>query len=55
MTVNKLPDYLAHIKQAAHEACGFIAGLSKAEFFNDRITKNAVVMSLIVIGEASAS
>ena len=54
MTVNKLPDYLAHIQQAAHEACGFIAGLSKAEFFNDRRTQNAVVMSLIVIGEASA-
>ena len=54
MTVNKLPDYLAHIQQAANEACGFISNLSKDEFFSDRRTQNAVVMSLIVIGEASA-
>lgn len=54
MNANRLPDYLSHIRKAAMEACGFIKDLSKDEFFADRRTQNAVVMSLIVIGEASA-
>ena len=54
MNKNKLPDYIGHIQQAATDACGFTKGLSKDQFFADRRTQNAVVMSLIVIGEASA-
>lgn len=54
MNKNKLPDYLGHIQQAAIDACGFIKGLTKDEFFTDRRTQNAVVMSLIVLGETSA-
>jgi uncharacterized protein with HEPN domain len=50
---NKLVDYLGHIQQAATDACGFIHGLSKEDFLADRRTQNAVVMSLIVLGEAS--
>lgn len=53
MTVNRLADYLEHMRQAASDACGFIEGLGKAEFLADKRTQQAVVMSLIIIGEAS--
>jgi len=33
-------------------ACGFVDGLSKADFFEDKRTQQAVIMSLIIIGEA---
>jgi len=54
MNKNNLPDYLDHIQQAATEVGDFIKGLSKDDFLSDRRTQNAVVMSLIVMGEASA-
>jgi len=53
MTVNRLADYLEHMRQAASDACGFIEDFSKAEFLADKRTQQAVVMSLIIIGEAA--
>lgn len=53
MSVNRLPDYLGHIRQAAADACSFIDDLSKENFLTDKRTQNAVVMCLIVIGEAA--
>jgi uncharacterized protein with HEPN domain len=53
MTADRLPDYLDHMQQAATDACTFIAGLDKAAFLADKRTQQAVVMSLIVIGEAA--
>lgn len=53
MTDNRLPDYLAHMRQAADDALGFVAGLAKEEFRSDKRTRQAVIMSLIVIGEAA--
>lgn len=53
MTVNRLPDYLGHIRQAAADACSFIDGLDKEGFLADKRTQSAVVMSLVVIGEAA--
>lgn len=53
MSVNRLPDYLGHIRQAAADACSFIDDLSKEDFLTDKRTQNAVVMCLIVIGEAA--
>jgi uncharacterized protein with HEPN domain len=54
MNTNKLPDYLGHMQSAAEDACGFMVGMSKTSFFDDRRSQNAVVMSLIVLGEAAA-
>lgn len=48
-----LLDYLDHIAQAATDACGFVDGLDKAEFLADKRSQNAVVMSLVIIGEAA--
>lgn len=53
MTLNRLTDYLDHMQQAASDACGFVKGASKAEFVDDKRTQQAVIMSLIIIGEAS--
>jgi len=52
---NRLPDYLPHIRQAAIDACSFVDGMSKSDFLTDKRTQNAVVMSLIIIGEPAAN
>ncbi|NHB87305.1 DUF86 domain-containing protein [Photorhabdus tasmaniensis] len=53
MSGNRLPDYLEHMRQAATDACNFVDGLSKADFLEDKCTQQAVIMSLIIIGEAA--
>lgn len=53
MTTSRLGDYLEHIRKATTDAVSFVEGLSKEEFLEDRRTQQAVVMSLIIIGEAS--
>lgn len=53
MSKYRLPDYLEHMQQAATDACGFIEGLSKDDFLGDKRTQQAVIMSLIIIGETA--
>ena len=53
MNENRLPDYLEHMQQAATDACAFVAGLSKTDFLEDKRTQQAVIMSLIIVGEAA--
>lgn len=53
MSENRLPDYLDHIRQAATDARSFVEGLSKDAFLEDKRTQQAVIMSLIIIGEAA--
>lgn len=53
MSENRLPDYLEHIQQAATDARAFVEGLGKADFLADRRTQQAVIMSLVIIGEAA--
>lgn len=53
MSDDRLPDYLEHIRQAAWDACSFVEGLSKAGFLSDKRTQQAVIMNLIIIGEAA--
>ena len=53
MIERRLPDYLDHMQQAATDACAFAEGLSKADFKEDRRTQQAIIMSLIIIGEAA--
>ena len=52
MNENRLPD-LEHIQQAAIDALSFVDGLSKEDFLADKRTQQAVIMSLIIIGEAA--
>lgn len=53
MNENRLPDYLDHIQQAAIDARSFVEGLAKEDFLADKCTQQAVIMSLIIIGEAA--
>ena len=53
MSESRLPDYLLHIEQAAADACSFIEGLTKETFLANKRTPSAVVMCLVVIGEAA--
>ena len=53
MTENRLSDYLDHMRQAAANACTFVEGLEKEEFLTDLRTQQAVIMNLIIIGEAA--
>jgi uncharacterized protein with HEPN domain len=50
---HRLPDYLDHIQQAATDARSFVEGLAKDDFLADKRTQQAVIMSLIIIGEAA--
>ena len=53
MSENRLPDYLDHSQQAATDARSFVEGMAKDDFLADKRTQQAVIMSLIVIGEAA--
>ena len=53
MSENRLADYLEHMQQAASDACSFVEGLDKIDFLKDKRTQQAVIMSLIIIGEAA--
>ena len=50
---HRLPDYLDHIQQAATDARSFVEGLAKDDFLADKRTQQAVIMSLIILGEAA--
>jgi uncharacterized protein with HEPN domain len=53
MNPERLADYLGHIRQAAEDACDFVCNMDRAAFQNDIRTQRAVVMSLVIIGEAA--
>jgi uncharacterized protein with HEPN domain len=53
MTISRLTDYLNHMRQAIVDALEFTEGMAQPDFELDRRTQQAVVMSLIVLGEAA--
>lgn len=53
MSLNRLPDYLGHMLDAARQACVYIEGMDKFDFLDDRRTQQAVIMNLIILGEAA--
>lgn len=53
MSENRLPDYLDHMQGAAADARTFVQGMTQAEFRQDRRTQQAVLMSLVILGEAA--
>ena len=53
MSENRLPDYIDHIQKAATDVCSFVEGLAKDDFLADKRTQQAIIMSLIIIGEAA--
>jgi uncharacterized protein with HEPN domain len=53
LTDLRLDDYLDHIEQAAREALGFVQDHTVETFSADRRTQQAVMMTLVIIGEAA--
>lgn len=53
MSDSRLLDYLTHMQQAAGDARVFVEGLTKEVFLSDKRTQQAVIMSIVVIGEAA--
>lgn len=54
MKPTRVRDYLGHMRQAAQEACDFVAGMTPEAFKADLRTQKAVEMNLVVIGEAAS-
>lgn len=55
MTVSdRLTDYLKQMTQGATDALSFTEGLDQDDFIADLRTQRAVVMSLMIVGEAAS-
>lgn len=53
MSANRLPDYLDHMLEAAQQACSYTEGLCLKDFLADKRTQQAVILNLVIIGEAA--
>ena len=53
MSGNRLVDYLDHMLEAARQSCSYVAGMSKEDFLLDKRTQQAVILNLVILGEAA--
>jgi len=53
MNDNRLIDYLGHMLEAARLAYSYVEGLDKDDFLADTRTQQAVILNIVVIGEAA--
>lgn len=53
MNENRLSYYLQHMLDAAEQSCSYVQGWSKEGFLADRRTQQAVILNLIILGEAA--
>ena len=51
---NRLPDYILEMVTAAADALAFTEGMAEDDFLTDLRTQRAVVMSLMIVGEAAS-
>ena len=51
---NRLPDYILQMVTAAADALAFTEGMAEDDFLTDLRTQRAVVMSLMIVGEAAS-
>ncbi|WP_029891298.1 HepT-like ribonuclease domain-containing protein [Polycyclovorans algicola] len=49
----RLLDYLQHMQEAGTLACTYVEGLDEAAFMADQRTQQAVILNLIILGEAA--
>lgn len=54
MTADRIAEYLDQMIEAASLARSYVAGMSFDQFIADRRTQQAVVLNIVVIGEAAA-
>ena len=53
MIENRLVDYLEHMLAAAQLATSYVEGMEKDDFLADKRTQQAVILNIVVIGEAA--
>lgn len=53
MSVRSAVELLAHMREAAGQAVIFVDGLAKEDFLADKRTQQAVILNLIILGEAA--
>lgn len=46
-------DYLSHMPEATRLAQGYLEGMTKPDFLEDKRTQQAVILNIMVIGEAA--
>lgn len=51
---DRLPDYLEQMRQGSTDALTFVDGIDESQFMDDLRTQRAVVMSLMIVGEAAS-
>ena len=51
MSENRLSEYHDQMRQAGSDARTFVDGLNKDDFLADKRTQQAVIMSLVIVGE----
>ena len=49
----RLEDYIRHIQEAVAQSLDYVKGFDKHAFLSDKRTQQAVIMNLIIIGEAA--
>lgn len=52
-SVPRLGDYLDHIADATTQARSYVESMDKAAFLADRRTQQAVILNLMILGEAA--
>src|SRR5580698_4765048 len=53
MTGVRATDYLDHMLEATNQATSYIEGMDKKTFLADKRTQQAVILNLIILGEAA--
>lgn len=53
MSESRLVDYLDHKLEAARQACSYADGLSREDFLLDKRTQQAIILNLLILGEAA--
>lgn len=53
MNPERVGDYLEHILNAIHLANSYVEGMPKEDFLHDSKTQQAVILNLLVMGEAA--
>ena len=53
MSAPPADELIAHILEAARQSCQYVEGLSRVDFMADKRTQQAVILNLIIIGEAA--
>jgi uncharacterized protein with HEPN domain len=53
MSVPSAGELIAHMRDAARQATAYVEGMGRSDFLSDKRTQQAVILNLIILGEAA--